>query len=334
MKALIFILALTLGSVLNIKCQNTVLLYTSYPTQLNFIDAFNKSIPKQALWHKDDGGYILNIENLENTFVIANDENANFKLSNNSKLTKLISLQANNKQSIDKFFRSEKYCCVKLTDKQKKGTEKLFAVAVMKKSKTGYKNLEFAADNKTEITEIADFTLQWNSTLPVKHIYLTDINTLDIVWETKQYSNNNIKLSDFVSPKDFVYGHKYQLAIVIQNKDSEEKYSFEFDYNNLAFTTHEFYFPTTEALNIAWQTNEQIAEISLKDKTGKMLFANVTPKENSFSFESMSNEARAKFQSEQEYNLQITLENKQTYTYTFVVIMNLFESAELKALVE
>lgn len=317
-----------------VDAQNTLLVYTRYPTQLNFIDAFNKVLPKKAMWNEKDGGFVLNYDELDNTFISA-EQSANFKLSNNSQLTKLIALQANDKISLQKCFTSEKYCCEQLNDKQKKGTEKILAVAVMKKSADKNLPVVFQDAIKKEISSMNDMSVAWTTLSAIKEVYLVDVNTLDIVWKKNDFAGDNIEYQDIAGEltKPMEMNHTYQFGIILAS-DTDNKYTFDFNLKDLAFQSLDYHFVSDEVVKIGWATDKKIANISLLESaSNKNLWQSTDYSASEFALSSEAS-LKGKVQPGVEYKLNIRLDNGSTHDYNFMVLLDSSDSEALKALLE
>ncbi|MBK8806052.1 MAG: hypothetical protein IPO21_05140 [Bacteroidales bacterium] len=317
--------------------QNTLLVYTKYPSQLNFIDAFNKVIPKKPIWSETDGGYIINLKDLDNTYVTTTDASASFKLSSNEQLTKAISLDINKKVALQKLFTNEKYCCEKLSEKQKKGTEKIYAVSVMKKGEKKYDPLEFLAQNNNEVCYLDSIAIAWKTLGEIKSIYLLDVNTLETVWESDTYNDSELTYNKIKSmlKREFLKNHKYQINIVLKNQDPEVKYSYEFDYSDLAFNSQLYHFPSQENVSISWQSVQKVAKLQVvESSTGRMLLEKNNVQNNIFSFINDVSPINERFVSGIEYQLNVILENEEMYSYNFEVLINEEDSQILKSIIE
>jgi len=315
--------------------QNTLLVYTKYPSQLSFIDAFNKVLPSKAVWNQQDGGYVLNYDDLENTYVSSSTQAASFKLSNSSKLTKLIALQANDKVSLQKCFTSEKYCCEQLNDKQKKGTEKILAVAIMKKSADKNLPLSFETADNLEITDIQELLVAWTAKIPVKEAYIVDVSDLSIVWQQDNYALNKISYQN-ISPslkKNFAMNHKYQLGIVLDD-NSGKKYTFDFDLKDVAFKTRDYNFATVEVANISWASNKPVSSVSIVDPAGNAVLWEKTSFSGNNLELSKIDELKNKVVPGKEFKLQVELDDKSTYDYSFQILLSKEDSDALRSIIE
>lgn len=332
MRILITILQLLLC--FSVYAQNTLLVYTKFPTHLNFVDGSNNSIPVTSIWNQADGGLVLNFQKLENTFVVA-DEMVNFKLSDQNRLTKLIALDTQNKISLHKCFTSEKYCCEKLTDKQKKGTEKLLAVSVMKKSVADHSPLIFAPENLTQIQDLTELEVNWATENSIKEIYLVDITDLETIWQSESFTSSVFKASDLhIGDVKLKKDHKYQLNIQLNTPNPEAgKFSYEFDYTNLAFESNHYHFPTKQAVSVDWRTKENVSKATLLSQTGEKLWESNLVKESNFSLSSLPTDVQGKVQAGQEYTIQVSTE-KSSYEYQFMILLDPSESDDLKALLD
>ncbi|MFQ3578994.1 MAG: hypothetical protein SNJ71_02500 [Bacteroidales bacterium] len=319
----------SLFCVSSVFSQNTLIVYTKFPTQLNFIDAFNKVIPKKPIWNAHDGGYVVNYDDLENTYITAENTDISFKLSDKSKLTNLISLESNSRVSVQKCFTSEKYCCEKLSDKQKKGTEKIMAISVMKKAAVQSMPIIFSETSKNKIYKKEDLFVSWSTQLTIKNIYIVDLNTLDIIWKADNYTLNNVTYSKIKNEltKPLITDHKYQLSIITNTEDI--KTNFDFEYSDLIFLPSDYNFPTQDAVVIQWESTSKITKITLVDNsTSKEIWNTTTINSNTFIFnEQIKNHNLIPGN---EYSLSVLCDNKKTYTYTFTVLLDSDTSNALK----
>ena len=335
MKKLILLSVLCLFA-LHISSQNTLLIYTKFLSDLNFIDESASAVPLKNLWQKDDGGYILNYEDADKTYI-SSENYANFKLSSQKKLTKLITLEENDKVSLHNCLNNEKYCCERLTDKQKKGTEKLFAVAVMKKSALKDQLLIFDEKNLKEFHHPENISINWKTKAPVKKVYLVDINEIKTIWEASEYTDHSFSYNTLENIAGDVIetGHKYQLNIVVEkDEEKDEKFTWDFELKPLAFENTEYYFPTAEAVQIKWNTDEKIKSISLEEnKNNIKLWESNDFSSNTFSYTGIENVVENKLEPGKDYSLNIELENGKMFDYTFSVLLNEEESQELKKLI-
>jgi len=253
-----------------LQSQNTVLIYTKFPAFLNIEDANKTSVDKKELWQKNGDGYIVDFNDLYNTYISTNNK-ASFRLSSDKKLSKFITLESNEKVSLYKCLNNEKYCCEKLSDKQKKATEKIYAVAIMKKAATKDDPLIFSDNNIKEYNNPDDISIKWATDGAVSQMYIVDINTVETVWEVNEYNNSVITFEQIKDQlkKPLETGHKYQLNIAIKPPENavskKNKFSFDFDITPLAFQTTVHQFPTTESVSIDWNTDHKITKICLMD---------------------------------------------------------------------
>lgn len=336
MKKIYTLAALLAGSYFGASAQNTLLIYTKFPNQIMFIDAFNKVIPSKALWNQQDGGYMISYNDPSNTYVEVSDPNAIFKLSDMHKLTKIISLPVKEKMSLQKCFNNEKYCCEQLSDKQKKGTEKLLAISVMKKGVDKSTPVVFSDNNFREISIKENLKIDWQIEGTIKSMYLLDITTLETVWHADNYNANTVTYAQLASglKKPLEKKHKYQLNIVLNNdQNADAKYVYEFDYKDLAFETQEYHFVTSEAVKISWNTQLKIKKAYIRDITQNK---NVWEAEKyaASSIDYSSIQAGAVLTPNDEYQLILELDNNEVYNYDFMVMLDAEESAALKQLVK
>jgi len=317
------------------QAQNTLLVYTKFPTHINFVDESDKPIQTHSIWNQSKGGFMINYDNLENTYVVA-DELVNFKLSNQSRLTKLIALDSQNKMSLYKCFTSEKYCCEKLTDKQKKGTEKLLAVSVMKKSATKNAPLIFSDTSLDQIYTAKELSISWATEKDITDIYLVDITELKTIWQSKVFTSSALKATDLSAQNiNLKKGHTYQLNIQLQTPNPEAgKFSFEFEYRNVAFNCNNYLFATKDAILIGWRTDGSIAQLSLSDESGSELFQQNNYSKQSFDISELPDIAQNKISAGKEYSLKLTMADHSIQEYQFMVLLNEEDSQELKALLE
>lgn len=339
MKTIAKIGILTLFVVLTNYCvaQNTLLVYTKFPSQLNFIDAFNKVIPKKAIWSEKDGGYIVNIADLENTFIQSNDPNVSFKLSNTTQITKLISLEGNNKIALEKLFTNEKYCCERLSDKQKNGTEKILAMSVMKKGDNKLEPVIYDEQIFSEICNIEELNISWKTAGEIKQIYLVDVNNVKTIWLSDNYNSNSLTYENIKSQltTQFEKNHKYQLNILLKNQDPEVKYVYEFDYSELAFLTQEYHFTSQDAVKIDWKTSQMVTSLLLKNSSNSsILWSSDKIQNNSFSYSEIFAQNSKSLTPGEEYILELKLDNNKVYQYNFIVLISKEEDDALKMIIE
>lgn len=323
-------------SIASVNAQNTLLVYTKWPSKLNFIDAFNKVIPVQNIWSEEEGGFVLSYEELATTYVTASDF-ASFKLSDQVKLTKLIALSKDSKISLQKCFTNEKYCCEKLTDKQKKGTEKLYAVALMKKGHS--LNLPIVFDEKSTkgVNSLNDVFIKWESKLTVEKVYIIDVNTLETVFEKDAPQTSQLTYEDLKSAsKDFLKNHHYQLSVVLkQANNTLVKHKFDFAFNDLTFNSDNYHISSKESFDISWKTDEKVKKIEVIDSvTNKTVWEKSDYKKSSISSEEMNNGLGDAVSAGSDYSVYITLENGQKYKYKFMILLEENELDALKSIVE
>lgn len=338
MKKIYTLAALVAGSYFGASAQNTLLIYTKFPNQIMFIDAFNKVIPSKALWNQQDGGYMISYNDPNDTYVEVSDPNAIFKLSDMHKLTKIISLPLKEKMSLQKCFNNEKYCCEQLSDKQKKGTEKLLAISVMKKGVDKVTPVIFSEKNFNEISVKENLKIDWQISGVIKTMYLIDITTLETIWQTDGFKSTELTYALLANglKKPLEKKHKYQLNIVLDNdQNADAKYVYEFDYKDLAFETQDYHFVTEEAIKINWNTQQKIKKAYLRNITqNKNVWEAEKYTSSSFDYATLHSSGVATLAPSDEYQLILELDNNDVYNYDFMVMLDAEESTALKQLVK
>lgn len=323
------------------QAQNTLLLYTKFPTFLSIEDAKNTGVDKKELWQKNGDGFIVDFNDLYNTFISTNSK-ASFRLSSDKKLSKFITLEPNEKVSLYKCLNNEKYCCEKLSDKQKKATEKIYAIAIMKKAATKNDPLIFSDNNIKEYNKAEGINIKWKTDGSINQMYIVDINTVETIWEINDFNNSMITFETIKDKlkKPFETGHKYQLNIVIKLPENalskKNKFSFNFDITPLAFQSAIHQFPTAESVDIGWITDSKISKICLVDANNNELFKSEKYSSSAFNFKDNIQKSEIKFKPGMNYKLVIGINSKDTknnkFEYSFTVLLDEEESNELKNL--
>jgi len=292
--------------------QNTLLVYTKFPLHLNFIDLNNSTIEKKAIWSEEEGGYIINVENVEKTYVQSNDDATFFKLSDQERVTKLIALPSNDKLSLEQCFSSEKYCCEKLTDKQRKSTEKIFAIAVMKKDAQKVEYFSFTQPSH-QFLKNEDITFNWTSNAEIQKAYIVDVESLDIVYES-----TNVETNSFTLPNDIktLEDSKYQFAIEFK-EPQYKKQTIDFSIQDVAFTSMEYYLPSQKTATISWKSTKPIENICvINTKTKNVIYEK---KENCSSLP--LNEIEKSLSVDSQYSLIVKCDNKK-YSFDFEILVD------------
>lgn len=335
MRQFVLSIALVMGFGAVSVAQNTLLVYTKWPSKLNFIDAFNKIIPFQSVWNEDEGGFEISYEDLENTYVTTSDF-ASFKLSDQVKLTKLIAMSKDSKISLHQCFTNEKYCCEKLTDKQKKGTEKLYAVALMKKGHKLNLPITFSEGSTQSVIALEDVLLEWKSKLPVKSITILDVNSLKTVYDVEYPSMNRINYSNLEKVKDqFQSGHQYQLSVALEQADKTTvKHHFDFKIEKLSFVGEEYHIPSKEVMEFNWKTSSGVKNVQIVDSASNMnVWSESNYKKNSLRIADIGKSADL-LEAGKEYSFIVELDNGEKYSYKFMILLDDEELAALKQIVE
>lgn len=335
-KMIIGVLAIV-GIPLIINAQQSVLLFTNFPSDL-MISEEKTSVEKTPIWIKDKGGYLIDIKSDVKT-IITSSSNITFKLSNENKTTKNIQISKGDKISVFNCLNSDEYCCQKLSDKQQSATKKIYAVSLMKKSANINKTVQFNNLTNSFINK-TEFNVKWSTDSLIQSISIFDVNSMEEIFN-KKISNqiNSITYSDIKNNllSDLSDGGKYVLKIHTRNLQNPiieiEESSYGFEINTLAFVNKTYYFLTKESVNIEWDTKKTIKEISFYSKPDNIkLWSSVDFTKNNFSIN--TDIANTKIITGTEYVLKLVLENDNVFSYSFVVLLSEEESEELFKIVE
>jgi len=335
MRHFIFFIAFILGCSLISSAQNTLLVYTKWPSKLNFIDAFNKVIPFHSVWNEEEGGFEISYDELENTYVTTSDF-ASFKLSDQIKLTKLIAMSKDSKISLHQCFTNEKYCCEKLTDKQKKGTEKLYAVALMKKGHKLNKPIYFTESSTQSVSKIEDLKLEWESKLVVKSISILDVNNLETIYELDAPAISSLGYEQLKEVKDkFDNGGQYQLSAVLEQANrSTVKHHFNFSLQDLSFNSSEYHIPSKEVLNLGWTSDKTVKNVQIIDSaSNKTIWTDDKFSGSSVVLKNLGKSSDL-LNAGTEYTLEVELDNGKKFQHKFMILLDDSELAALKDIVE
>jgi hypothetical protein len=315
--------------------QKTILLYTNFPSSIKIIEN-DKLVNKTPIWTKNEGGYIIDINNDVKTLIFAK-ENINFKLSNDNSITKEINLGSGENLSIYKCLNSEEYCCERLTTKQQSATKKIYAVSLMKKNANSNKTVVFNELNHEFITQ-ENVIIEWETDSVIKSISLYDVNSMEIVFEKELKENiysinyNDIKIE---SKKELKSNNKYVLKITtrdLQELSTETKESsFEFKISILAFENRQYYYNTFESVKVNWKTKLDINSISIiEKKSGKVLSKVLNINTNELILSKVIEKAR--IISGIEYILNFETNNGVIIYYPFIILLDQDENEDLKML--
>lgn len=306
------------------KAQNTLLVYTKFPSQLNFIDINNSSIEKKAIWSDKEGGYIINVDQVENTYVESNEDAIFFKLSDQERVTKLIALPSNDRLSLEKCFSSEKYCCEKLTDKQRKSTEKIYAVAVMKKDAETVDYFSFN-NPEQEFLPTEDILFSWKSNAEISKLYIVDIKTFDIVYENDNITSNYLT---FRSDSKKIKPSEYQLAIEFKEAQYK-KQTTDFAIKELVFDNKNYYLPSQKNGTISWKSNLPIKSVSIKESGSDNILYTTNLEISKILLQDIKNDLSTK----KAYTVNIETE-RGNYSYDFEILLDNESVHELSTLIE
>lgn len=247
--------------------QNSILLYTNFPESITFTDVDNKDLPKKPLWNKDKGGFLIENDNAGDTYI-KTDNNATFKLSNQKQTTKIISLKKDEKIELNECFRNNLYCCEKLTEKQEKATEKIFAVSLMKKAINLKKALVFNQESYCFLST-EEINILWETDSLINKIEIIDINNLEIVYQSNDYKFNGLKsnrLNDGLK-KGLIVGNSYLLNIYTKDlsvfPEKVQKHSVQFDLKPIVFENTSYYFNSLKTINIKWNSINKTTKVRL-----------------------------------------------------------------------
>lgn len=309
-----------------INAQNTLLVYTKFPSQLSFIDVQNNDIPKKAIWSEEEGGYVINFDETGSTFVHSSSDGAIFKLSDQSKVTKLIAMPADDKISLEKCFSDQKYCCDKLTDKQRKSTEKIYAVAVMKKDANMVEYFAYT-NTTTQFSSAEEVNLKWYTDKEISKVYIVDLESLETVFESSDVSKEGLSLEGKgLKLKE----SNYQIAVEFK-EIQYKKQTLNFEINGVAFQNDEYYLPSQKKGIISWKTQEKISSLVVLNTETMEELAHVDNPEASF-FEVASISKNLK--SEEQYTIKLTTENGDEYSKNFEILFDNSAVEELAQIVE
>lgn len=316
--------------------QRTLLLFTKTPDLMKIFD--NKSeLSKTPIWNKEKGGYLFELVNDETTLIEAKD-NVTFKLSSQKTITKNIDLNKGSNISIYKCLNNERYCCESLNEKQEYATKKIYSMAVMKRSALQKKMLYFNnLNNSFLVNDNAE--ISWTTDSLITNASITDVNTMNIIWEVKKWENKSINLAEINKEKGLLPQHKYILTLSVKNSSNgvngTEEFNYEFEINNFAFETTESYFPTKSGVEISWNTIEKIKSVALINNVTKEILWKADGYDKSkFSLDALQTDpAYSKIVPETEYILSIKTDGQDAeYSYSFYVILSDEESLLMEQL--
>ena len=318
--------------IFNVGAQQSILLFTRFPAN---ISVHENSVPveKEAIWKQNMGGYLLNINNDSKT-IIESSKDLTFKLSNENQTTKDIELEKGSSISVYKCMNNDKYCCEKLSDRQQSATKKIYAVAIMKKSALQNKTVVFESSQNSFIQK-DDINIQWHTDSIVQKLVLYDVNEMEEILDIavdddlKEFSYERFK-EDMTG--EIKQNHKYVLKVITKNDEDiitgNKESSFPFELNEISFLGTDYYFPTLESVNIAWNTFSKITKLEIRNKSSKEIIYQQNDIEvNSIKLSEINTGKPIK--SEEDYELILTLENTNIYTYPFVVLLTKEESNAL-----
>lgn len=302
----------------------------------------NKKQPIST-WNKTGGGFLIEVDNLKD-FHIVTDKNSIFRLFSLEKKqsTKWIEITKDKSISIQDCFT--KYLGDVMSDKDMLKSASEFMVSnylgnPMYEETTALRGsddkLTFSDKNSKEFFNNEDIEIKWDTKLKIRHIYIVDITTPNVIWKSDNFPSTTIKFEQIKNElkKPLESGHQYQINIVLENPHDAnmegEKYAFEFALRPLMFNAKNdpAYFLAKDSINISWKTKCNIKKLSLKNTVdGKILWEQENYTANNISFDKMKAGLKGEITTKTRYQLLIDIEdaNKSTaqYIYNFEVILN------------
>lgn len=329
---LIIVLASFISNI--IYCQNTILLFSNYPSNISIVEK-NHKVVKNPIWENNSGGYILDIKNSEETKISAS-KNLSFKLSTNNVTTKNIVINKGEELNLHRCLNSQEYCCENLSSKQQSATKKIYSVSLMKKSANKNKVLIFK-NPSNEFFQIEDLFFTWETDSIVSKLSIIEIESLETIFEKE--INDTLSSISFSTIKDDLKNKlkldaNYMLKVFTRNLDDNKlglsENAFPFELKSMAFTNKEYYFPSFESVCINWKSNFKTDSIVISNKKGDVIFVSNDIEENNFCLSNVIE--KDKIEPAVDYIVSIWLENNTVERYPFVILLDKEETDALKEL--
>ncbi|MBI5219230.1 MAG: hypothetical protein HY958_09905 [Bacteroidia bacterium] len=305
-----------------------------------------------STWNKTGGGFLIEVDNMKDV-CIETDKTSIFRLFSLEKKqsTKWIEISKGKSISIQECFN--KYMGDAASDKDMKKSASEFLVSnylgnPMYEETTALRGnedkLTFSDKNSKEFFNNEDIEIKWDTKLKIRHIYIVDITSPNIIWKSDNYPTTTLKFEQIKNEikKPLETGHQYQINIVLENPHDAnmegEKYAFEFALRPLIFSTKNdpSYFLAKDSINISWRTKYNVKNISLKNvPENKIIWEQQNYTANAVTFEKLKASLKGEINPKVRYQLIIDLEDEKKssnqYVYNFEVILN---DKELKDLMD
>jgi hypothetical protein len=320
------------GCSFSVSAQNMLLVYSSNPGILKFFDSSGSQLSSRPIWGQNEGGLAVQVPDMSQAFISAEGQ-ASLKLSDKNRTTKLISINREQRLSLESCFSAEKYCCESLSDRQRSGTEKIMAVSVMKKSADELKPVVFTKGSRY-ITGPADLLIEWRAEIEWETVFLVELSSMETVWSSSSFSSFSFTAAD-IAANGILLNDKAEYQLTVRYREASgaaSNASFIFEHGPLAFADTGYHFVSKEAMHISWKSREAARELVLMAGE-QILWKGADAGSSFFNIGSLPADVAASISPGTEYQLAITMQNGAKYNYSFMVLVDNEESLALKELV-
>ena len=319
--------------------------------QLSLKNVKTGKIIEISTWNKTGGGFLIEVDDTKNTHIITQKTSIFRLLSIEKKQTTTwIEIIKGKSISIDNCFNKHKGS--KMSKDEILSTASEFIVSNYLSDplyeetlalRGSEDQLTFSKSDKTEFNKINDVVIKWDTKKKIKTIELIDMTSAKKIWNNNNQKENAFilsKISDSIISK-IKFDHQYKLNITLKNEHDKEldgeKFSYNFSLLSLLFNSKNTpaYFIAKDSINISWQSNLKINNISLIDnKAKKVIWEQNSYDKNKFAISEIPSKGKLNIVPKNSYQLKVDTDmngDKHSYVYDFEIILN---DRELKELID
>jgi len=288
--------------------------------ELNIENRKTKQIEKIKAWNDEGNSFIFHSNNLETSYILLpaftecylyNDKSKKGILAVNQSLSRSKSIQAcfDSIPNID--YTSHADFLTNFMD----------SASVIEVRTKGLSDFKYDIRNPNVFCKTEDIYIRWETENRIEVASIEDLTEQTVVW----YRNNiNFNQLNYDLLKDnlktpFAHNHKYRLILVLESNEYIEA-PFDFSLKPLAFAIQKDRFYIPDSLCIAWNTVEQINDISIVNTaTKETVWYSDNYDSNILTYKAIEANLTAPLEKAQ-YQLIIHLKNENTpidYSFTF-----------------
>lgn len=290
-------------------------------------------------WNKSGGGFLLEVENLEQTAIVS-DGMSVFQLFDIDKkqTTQWIGLQENQSMPLQQCFTAyagEQYEDEGLLSSANNFFASMFSGYSVEESNTLMRgseslDLRFDENKSNQFVSADDIAIDWQAREGVKiqSISIMDMTEPAIVYIGKNYGKDGLSYSDINDAllQEFQEGHQYQLKIKTTNENTAQAADFDYTFKitPFAFTTPDkMSFIVADSLSIGWKSEMTPETVRIKtEEDGTLLWQSENYDANKLNYSVIANNAEVELPTSKPLLLEVETENGTIYALNFEVLLN------------